>query len=582
MKLSKAYWQTYKETPADAEVPSHRLLLRAGFLNKTTGGIYSYLPMASRVLNKIKKIVRDELDSIGGQELLMSFVTPAELWKSSGRWGSMGPEMIRLKDRKDGDFCLSATNEETITDIFKNTVSSYKQLPVNLYQINTKFRDEIRPRFGILRGREFIMKDAYTFHTNKECMDKMYDSYFKAYSNIYNKMGLEFIAVEADGGNMADAGSKTHEFQVIADTGEDDIITAREIGYAANIETAATVRAGLEFSPSTELVNVETKDLSTCEEVAKLLNIPVHQTLKTLVYTATYAKKDGSTKDAHYLLMILGDDEANEVKLNNYFKGAVKVIATSEEVLKELDLPKGYMSPLGKEGISVILDSAIDLEAGYVVGANKVDFHTKGFTPNRDIKEFKQADIRLTKKNDLAPDGKTEIQFRKGIEAGQIFQLGSKYTKAMGATVLDEKGKKVNPLMGCYGIGISRTLAAAVEQHHDEDGIIWPAAIAPYDIYFAVIGKKESTKELSNNLYEELKNAGLEVLLDDRGLGPGGMFKDADLLGLPVRVLLGERDYETSGELELKIRKTGEVIKVSKENLASKLIEVLASLGKNI
>jgi prolyl-tRNA synthetase len=582
MKLSEAYWQTYKETPADAEVPSHRLLLRAGFLNKTTGGIYSYLPMATKVIQKIKTIVREELDNIGGQELLMSFVTPAELWKSSGRWTSMGPEMIRLKDRKDAEFCLSATNEETITDIFKNTVNSYKQLPVNLYQINTKFRDEIRPRFGILRGREFIMKDAYTFHTDKECMDKMYDKYFNAYSEIYKRMGLEFIAVEADGGNMADAGSKTHEFQVIADTGEDDIITAKEIGYAANIETAATVRAGLEFSGSSELTDVKTKDLATCEAVAKLLNIPVHQTLKTLVYTATYAKKDGTTKQAHYLLMILGDDEANEVKLANYFKGAVQVVATTEEILKELNLPKGYMSPLGKEGISVILDSAIDINAGYVVGANKIDFHTKGFTPSRDIKEFKQADIRLTKTTDFAPDGKTPIQFRKGIEAGQIFQLGSKYTKSMGATVLDQKGKKVNPMMGCYGIGISRTLAAAVEQHHDEDGIIWPATIAPFDIYFAVIGKKDSTMQFSHELYSDLKANGFDVLLDDRGMGPGGMFKDADLLGLPIRLLLGERDFEASGELEIKIRKTGEVIKVSKENLTSKLKEVLSSLGKNI
>ncbi len=581
MKLSNAYWQTYKETPADAEVPSHRLLLRAGFINKTTGGIYSYLPMATRVLNKIKNIIREEHDKVGAQELLMSFVTPAELWQSSGRWETMGPEMVRLKDRKDGDFCLSATNEETITDIFKNTVNSYKQLPVNLYQINTKFRDEIRPRFGILRGREFIMKDAYTFHADKECMDEMYEKYYQVYSNIFNRMGLEFIAVEADGGNMADAGSKTHEFQVIADTGEDDIVTAKEINYAANIETAATVRGKLEFAPSSNLEDVETVDLPTCDEVAKLLNIPVYQTLKTLVYTAFYPKKDGSLKEGHYIVMILGDDEINEVKLTNYFKGAVRVLPAEENVIKDLGLPKGYMSPLNKE-VSVVIDNAIDLNAGYVVGANKVNFHTKGFTISRDVQNYKQADLRMTKETDFAPDGKTPIKFRKGIEAGQIFQLGNKYSKSMDATVLDQNGKKINPLMGCYGIGVSRTLAAAIEQHHDENGIIWPVAIAPFDLYLAVIGKKDSTKILANEIYDDLKNNGLDVLHDDRGMGPGGMFKDADLLGLPVRLTLGERDYEATGELEIKIRKTGESIKVSKENLIFKLKEVFQQLGKEL
>ncbi len=580
MKLSKAYWQTYKEVPTDAEVPSHQLLLRAGFINKTTGGIYTYLPMGVRVLQKIKSIIREELNSIDAQELLMSFVTPAELWQSSGRWDSMGPEMVRLKDRKDADFCLSATNEETITDVFKNTVSSYKQLPVNLYQINTKFRDEIRPRFGILRGREFIMKDAYTFHLDKECMDEMYDKYYQAYSKIYKRMGLEFIAVEADGGNMADAGAKTHEFQIIADTGEDDIVTAKEINYAANIETAATLRKSLEFAPSEKLQEIETKNLPTCDEVAKLLGIPLCQTLKTLVYTVYYPKKDGSLKEAHYLLMLLGDDSLNEVKLTNYFSGAVKVTPATEETLKSLDLPKGYMSPLNKEAMSVVLDKAIDINAGYIAGANKEGYHIKGFTPARDIKQFKQVDIRMTQLSDFAPDGKTPIKMRKGIEAGQIFQLGDKYSKSMGATVLDHKGKKVHPLMGCYGIGVSRTLAAAVEQHHDENGMIWPAAIAPFDLYFAVIGKKVETKILADKIYHELRAEGVDVLHDDRGLGPGGMFKDADLLGLPVRLTLGERDFEASGELELKIRSTGETLKVKKDDLSKTLKNIFAKLGK--
>lgn len=579
MKLSQSFWQTYKEVPSDATVPSHQLLVRAGFINKTTGGIYSYLPMATRVIEKIKNIIREELDAIGGQELLMSFVTPGELWKSSGRWETMGPEMIRLQDRKGAEFCLSATNEETITDIFKNSITSYKQLPINLYQINTKFRDEIRPRFGILRGREFLMKDGYTFHMDKACMDKSYEEYYQAYSNIYKRMGLEFIAVEADGGNMADAGSKTHEFQIIADNGEDDIITAKAINYAANIETAATKRVGLDFTPSSKLEEVETKDLPTCVEVANLLGIPVHQTLKSLVFTVKYPKKDGSFKEANYLVMILGDDEVNEVKLVNYFKGASSVEPASVETLNKLDLIKGYMSPLGKE-VSVIFDEAVDLNAGYVVGANKENYHTKGFTPARDAAEHKVADIRLTQKGDVAPDGKTPIEFRKGIEAGQIFQLGSKYSKSMDATVLDQNGKKVTPLMGCYGIGVSRTLAAAIEQHHDDNGIIWHPSIAPFDVYFAVVAKKDETKNLSVEIYNDLVKQGLDVVLDDRGNGFGSMLKDADLLGLPVRVLLGERDYEKSQELEIKVRKTGDVHKVKKEELAAKLKELLAELGK--
>lgn len=580
MRLSQAYWQTYKETPADAEIPSHKLLIRAGFLNKVSGGIYSYLPFATKVLQKIKKIIRDELNSIGAQELLMSFVTPAELWKSSGRWNVMGAEMLKLSDRKGAEFCLSATNEETITDIIKNTASSYKQLPINLYQINTKFRDEIRPRFGLMRGREFIMKDAYTFHKDKTCMDEIYQQYFQAYSNIFSKMGLEYIAVEADGGAMAGPGSLTHEFQIIVDNGEDDIVEAKEIGYAANIEAATTLRAPLSFATSTELEDVKTENLSTCEEVAAFLDIPVHQTLKTLAFTANYLKKDGSVKEVHYLFMLLGDDEANEIKMANCVRGAITLAPTTDEVLQELELPKGFMGPLKREKISVIVDSAIDVDAGYVVGANRINYHTKGFTVARDVESYKQMDIRLAKPTDFAHDGKTPIKLRKGMEVGHIFQLGDKYTKSMGAHVLDQNGKKLAPLMGCYGIGVSRLLAATVEQHHDENGIIWPVALAPFDVYFAFIGKKEATKEKAFELYNSLVANGIDVLFDDRGLGPGGMFKDADLLGLPIRVVLGERDFEQSGELEVKIRKSGDSIKLRPEELGPKLQEILTALAK--
>lgn len=577
MKLSKSYWRTYKETPSDAQVPSHQLMIRAGFIHKNAGGIYSYLPMATRVLQKIKNIIREELNSFGSQELLMGFVTPKELWEESGRWNKMGPLMIKMTDRKGAEFCLSPTNEETITDIFKQSITSHKELPVNLYQINTKFRDELRPRFGILRGREFIMKDAYTFDLDKESMDRSYDDYYNAYTRIFTRMGLEFIAVEADGGDMADGDSKTHEFQVIADNGEDIIVTAKDIGYAANIETALTKRAGLDFSKASELKKIETLDMSSCEAVAAHLQIPTHQTLKSLVYTVYFAKKDGSEKAANYLVMILGDDEINEIKLAKNFAGASRFEPASAETLKLLNLPAGYMSPYDRE-ISVVFDEAVDLDASYVVGANEENYHLSGFVPARDAKTFKASDLRLAKEDDVAFDGKTPIQFRKGIEAGQVFQLGDKYSRSMNASVLDQNGKKVFPLMGCYGIGVSRTLAAAIEQHHDEDGIIWPVQLAPFDVYFAILGKKDETYKIADEIYNDLKSTGIDVLLDDRKASAGAMFKDSDLLGLPLRILLGERDFEASGELEIKVRSTGEVHKVKQSQLASKVTSLLESL----
>lgn len=579
MKLSNSFWQTYKEVPSDADIPSHQLLLRAGFLNKTTGGIYSYLPFATKVLNKIKKVIREELEKIGAQEILMSFVTPAQLWKSSGRWDQMGPLMIKLKDRKDAEFCLSATNEETITDIFSATVSSYKQLPINLFQINTKFRDELRPRFGLIRGREFIMKDAYTFHMDAKCMDETYEKYFQAYSNIMKRLGLEYIAVEADGGEMAGAGAKTHEFQIIADNGEDDIVEAKEINFAANIEAAKTLRNALDWNDDIKCEQVQTEGMTSCQEVADYLNIPAHQTLKSILYTATYRKKDGSEKKAHYMFLILGDDELNEIKLRKVLKGTHALEPASAETLDELGLPKGYMGPLNKKGFSIFIDEAVELEAGYVVGANKINYHLKGLKPARDIEEFKVADIRLAKSGDLAIDGKTPVKFRKGIEVGHIFQLGDKYTKSMKAHVLDHNGKKVSPLMGCYGLGVSRILAAAVEQHHDENGIIWPTSMAPFDIYFAYIGKKETTLKVAESIYKKLNDNGFDVLFDDRNVGAGAKFKDSDLLGLPIRLVLGERDFENSKELEIRLRKSQETIKVKEENLLLKLKELKASLS---
>jgi prolyl-tRNA synthetase len=575
MRLSKFFWQTYKETPADAEIASHKLLLRAGMIHKIGAGLYSYLPMGLRVIRKIENIIREELENIGASELVMNFVTPAELWRESGRWDVMGSEMQRFKDQKDNDYCLSPTNEETITDIFKKTTNSYKQLPVNLFQITTKYRNEIRPRFGLMRGKEFSMKDAYTFSLDKACLDEQYENYYQAYSNIFKRMNLDYIIVEADGGNIATGESKTHEFQVLADSGEDQVVYSKEGNYAANIEKAQTVRADISdmlISDKVDVEAVETKGLPTCEEVATFLKIDITQTLKTLVFTSFWGEKS-----AHYMIMLIGDDDLNEVKLKNFLK-ADRIEVANEKVLKELNIPKGYMSPYKLEGkCSVLLDSSINEESSYVVGANKVDFHIKGFSPKRDIANYKVADLRMAKEGDTTSDGKP-VNFTRGIEVGHIFQLGDKYSKAMGASVLDQNGKKVAPLMGCYGIGVTRTLAAAIEQCHDENGIIWPYPLAPFQIHLAAMAKSNEFKNVCDEVYNQLTSEGYEVLYDDRGLGMGAMMKDADLLGLPIRVFLGERDYNNSGEFELTLRKSGEKEKVKKDDLISKIKQIVDSL----
>lgn len=575
MRLSKFFWQTYKESPADAEIASHKLLIRAGMIHKIGAGLYSYLPMGVRVIRKIENIIREELENIGASELLMNFVTPAELWKESGRWDVMGSEMQRFKDQKDNDYCLSPTNEETITDIFKKTTKSYKELPVNLFQIQTKYRNEIRPRFGLMRGKEFSMKDAYTFSLDKACMDEQYENYYQAYSNIFKRMNLEHIIVEADGGNIATGDSKTHEFQVLAQSGEDQVVYSKD-GYAANIEKAQTRRGDRDkiiFADQSEIKEVETVDLPTCEQVAKLLGIEITQTLKTLVFTSYWGEK----KSANYIILMLGDDELNEVKLKNFLK-ADRIEVANEKVLKELNIPKGYMSPYKVEGkYSVLIDQEVSEDHSYVVGANKVNFHISGFCPKRDLENYKIVDLRMAKEGDVT-EGGSPVEFTRGIEVGHIFQLGDKYSKAMGATVLDQNGKKLAPLMGCYGIGVTRTLAAAIEQCHDENGIVWPLPIAPFQIHLAAMAKSDEFKKVCDEIYGDLIAKGFEVLYDDRGLGMGAMMKDADLLGLPIRVFLGERDFNNSGEFEITIRKTGEKIKVKKDDYLKVIADQISAL----
>lgn len=569
MKLTKGFWQTYKEVPADAEIPSHQLMIRAGLIHKSGSGLYNYLPMGLRSIRKVENIIREELNKIGCNEIAMSVVTPGELWQETGRWDKMGGLMLRFKDKKDADLCISPTNEEAVTDIFRKTVKSYKQLPVGLYQINTKFRDEIRPRFGLMRGREFTMKDAYTFHMDKASLDQGYQEMYDAYTAIFTRLGLEFIPVVADGGAMASADSKTHEFQVVANSGEDLIIYSQESQYAANVEKAETLRSKTSFDLNiVSLKEVETIKTESIEAVCKLLNITQAQSLKSMVYTAT-------TKDDSKLVlaMVIGDDTVNEVKLQNYLK-CDHLAATTEDEMKKAKLWKGYIGPVNLDlllSLEIILDSEINLDASYVVGANKKDAHLMGFNPKRDLKKIVSTDLRLSKAGDLTLDGKNTVVEKRGIEVGHVFQLGDKYTKDMKVGILDQNGKLVTPLMGCYGIGVTRVVAAAIEQNHDENGIVWPKSIAPYQVYFATIVKAEEFVKIADDIYKDMMNAGLEVIYDDRNVGPGNKFKDSDLLGLPYRVVLGERDFGASGELEVIERKTGLVTKVKREDLIQTL-----------
>jgi prolyl-tRNA synthetase len=571
MKLSQGFWQTYKEVPADAEIASHQLMIRTGLIHKSGSGLYNYLPMGLRSIRKVENIIREELDKIGCFEITMSVVTPGELWQETGRWDKMGGLMLRFKDKKEADLCISPTNEEAVTDIFRKTTKSYKQLPVKLYQINTKFRDEIRPRFGLMRGREFTMKDAYTFHMDKASLDVGYQEMYDAYTAIFTRLGLEFIPVEADGGAMASADSKTHEFQVVANAGEDLIIYSQEAQYAANVEKAQTVRAETAFNMNqSALTEVATPGKATIEDVCALLNKPHHHSLKSLIYVAT------TGQDSKLILaLVLGDDSLNEIKLQAHLK-CDHLVAATEEQMKTAKLWKGFIGPVGlSSDIKVVFDKSINLEASYVIGANKKDTHSEGFSPKRDLKDYAVADLRLARAGDKTLDGKHTVTEKRGIEVGHVFQLGDKYTKDMKVGILDQNGKLVTPLMGCYGIGVTRVVAAAIEQNHDENGIVWPKSIAPYQVYFATIVKAEEFVKIADDIYADMKKAGLEVVYDDRNVGPGNKFKDSDLLGLPYRVVLGERDFGASGELEVIARKDGTVTKVKREELISTLQNLL-------
>ena len=549
MRVSKMFAPTLREVPAEAEVVSHQLMLRAGFLRKSAGGMYNYLPLAWRVLKKIENIVREEMDASGAQELLMPIVQPAEIWQESGRWGVYGEEMFRLKDRHNREFCLGPTHEEMVTSLIRGDVRSYRQLPLNVYQIQNKFRDERRPRFGLMRGREFIMKDAYSFDRDEAGLDVSYKTMYDAYTRIFNRCGLTFRPVEADSGAIGGSGS--HEFMVIADSGEAEIVYCNECDYAANVEKAElhVIEAPAEDQKPVE--EVKTPDCKTIADVCAYLQLPVDKSVKAVAF---------NSEKGLILCFVRGDHEVNEIKVINTV-GVNEVEMAEKSMLTEAGTVGGYMGPVGidpKKAI-VIVDSTVMKMHNICCGANKEGYHLLNVNPGRDFTPAYVADIRLIQEGDPCPHCGGKVSKARGIEVGQVFKLYTKYSEAMHATFLDENGKEKPMVMGCYGVGVSRTMAAAIEQNNDKDGMIWPVAIAPYEVLVVPVNTKDqASTEKAEEIYSELQRAGIETVIDDRNERPGVKFKDADLIGYPLRVVVGPKTL-AEGKLEVKIRRTGEV-----------------------
>ena len=577
MKMSKLFVQTLREYPSDAEVISHKMLARAGYIRKLTSGVYNFLPLMWRVLKKIETIVREEMDASGAQELLMPFVQPKELWEESGRWDAYGKELMRLKDRHDRIMCLGPTHEEVITAIARDGLKSYKQLPVNLYQIQSKFRDEVRPRYGLLRGREFIMKDAYSFDTDEAGLDKEYENMARAYKRIFDRCGLDTKMVQSDSGAIG--GSVSHEFMVITDTdaGENDVFYCNNCDYSANSNHAVSklppaVVDGKEYFSKTEII--DTPNTHSIEELSKFLNIPSTLILKTLVYIVD--KKP-------VLALIRADRAVEETKLMNAVGGIEIRIASSAEIAelmanKGFDAVPGFIGPKGMDGITIIIDETVRDMKNFVVGVNQTDKHQVGANlSDLGIKEFNYHDIRLVEEGDICPECGKPLLVTKGIEVGNIFKLGTKYSKPMNAVYTDINGEMKPYIMGCYGIGISRTAAAAVEAHHDEFGIKWPLSIAPYHVVVVPVSTNDECQmSTAEKIYEDLLKSGVEVVLDDRDERAGVKFKDADLIGFPYRITAGKT--LTEGLVECKIRETGEVMKLTPE----KAVEFVKNAVTNI
>ena len=570
MRVSRFFLATLKEAPTEAELASHKLMLRSGMIKRLAAGIYTWMPLGLRVLAKVEAIVREEMNRAGAIELLMPVVQPAELWQESGRWDEYGPELRRIKDRHERDLVLQPTSEEVITDIARKELRSYKQLPVNFYHIQTKFRDEVRPRFGVMRSREFIMKDAYSFDADQAGMAKSYQTMYDAYTRIFTRMGLTFRPVAADTGPIG--GSASHEFQALADSGEDAIAYSIESDYAANVELAEAVAPHAHrAAPAEPMQKVSTPGLATCEEVAELLKLPLGRTVKCIMLHA-----NGKL----HMLLIRGDHNLNEVKAGKIPELAGFRWANDAEITAAMYCPPGYLGPVGMPAdMPLIVDRTVAVMSDFVCGANESDFHLRGVNFGRDCREpVRVADIRNVVKGDPSPDGKGTLDIMRGIEVGHVFALGTKYSQAMGATFLDAAGQEQVLEMGCYGIGITRIPAAAIEQSNDERGIIWPLPLAPFSVAIAPIGydRVDAVRNIAEKLHDELDGAGVEVLLDDRGERPGVMFADLELIGIPHRVTIGERGLK-EGKLEYQSRRDGQVVAVPRDQIGAFLRERLGS-----
>ncbi|OWY33457.1 proline--tRNA ligase [Herbaspirillum aquaticum] len=560
MRASRFFISTLKEAPSDAEIVSHKLMMRAGMIKRLGAGIYTYMPMGLRVIRKVEAIVREEMNRAGAVELLMPVVQPAELWQETGRWNKMGAELMRVKDRHGRDFAIQPTSEEVVTDVARTELRSYKQLPVNFYHIQTKFRDERRPRFGLMRGREFTMKDAYSFDRDVDGLKKSYQAMYDAYVRIFTRFGLEFRAVAADNGAIGGSGS--HEFHVIAATGEDALVYCPTSDYAANMEAAEALPVDSSRAAATQaLEKTATPGKSKCEAVAELLGLPLARTVKSIVLAVD--NEDPAKKEI-WLLLLRGDHELNEVKASKIPGLSTYRFANEAEIVEWFGTPPGYLGPIGtKKPVKVVADRTVANMADFVCGANEADFHFTGANWGRDLPEPLVADIRNVVEGDASPDGKGVLAIQRGIEVGHVFQLGTTYSEAMKATYLDESGKPQPLVMGCYGIGVTRILGAAIEQNFDDRGIIWPTSIAPFEVVLCPMGydRSEAVKTEIDKLYAQLSEAGVDVVLDDRGERPGAMFADWELIGVPHRIVVGDRGLK-DGNIEYQGRRDAEATQV--------------------
>ena len=581
MKASQFFISTLKEAPAEAEIISHQLMIRSGMIKRIGSGIYTLMPLGLRSVRKVEAIVREEMNRAGAIELLMPAVQPAELWQESGRWEQYGPELLRFKDRHQRDFVVGPTHEEVITDVARRELKSYKQLPVNWYQIQAKFRDEIRPRFGVMRGREFIMKDAYSFDKDEASLKISYEKMFNAYMAIFNRLGLKFRAVAADNGSIGGSGS--HEFHVIAETGEDDIVYNPNSDYAANIEAAEAVcLIASRASATQQMIKTATPNQAKCEDVAKILNVDLKQTIKSLVLAKDTVEKDGAIQSEIILVLLRGDHELNEIK-------AAKILgetrfATEAEILTTFNTKPGYIGPVAPTGsVKIVVDKTVANMSDFICGANEEGYHHVGVNWGRDLPEPDLiADVRNVVAGDPAPDGNGTVAICRGIEVGHVFQLGTKYSEAMNATFLDENGKPQPLVMGCYGIGVTRIVGAAIEQNYDDKGIIWSEAIAPFNVVICPVGadKSEQVTQTAQDLYQTLLDAGVDVILDDRGERPGAMFADWELIGVPHRVTVGERGLK-EGVVEYVHRRSSSTgAPADKIEVSQIAAHVLAQLGQ--